>query len=518
LEDKPLAVMTFPSFTQFQILASQGNFIPVYQELVADLDTPVSAWYRVCAGQPYSFLLESVEGGESIGRYSLLGCNPLWTLEARGDQTIQTYRDGQQQTFDGDPFVALSNCLAPFRPVKLPELPPGIGGLFGYWGYELIQWIEPKVTVHPIQDGDLPDGLWMQVDHLLVFDQVKRKIWAIAYADLRDSQTDPQAAYTAACAQVKTMVEQLRSPLDQTTFLNWTPPKAGAKDASETLTIQSNFTRDRYCEAVETAKAYIKAGDIFQVVIAQQLSTPFSGEPFDLYRSLRLVNPSPYMAFFNFQDWQIIGSSPEVMVKAENAPDGSQTAIVRPIAGTRKRGKTPVEDLALEQDLLADPKEVAEHVMLVDLGRNDLGRVCQSGTVKVDELMIVERYSHVMHIVSNVVGTLRPDQTAWDLLKACFPAGTVSGAPKIRAMQIVNALEPTRRGVYSGVYGYYDFEGQLNSAIAIRTMVVRPDGAGQHQVSVQAGAGLVADSVPDTEYEETLSKARGVLEAIRCLG
>jgi anthranilate synthase component I len=390
--------------------------------------------------------------------------------------------------------------------------------LFGYWGYELIQWIEPKVMVHPMQDGDLPDGLWMQVDHLLVFDQVKRKIWAIAYADLRDPATDPKVAYEAACQQVQALVDQLRSPLPAATFLNWTPPAAGAKDASETLDMQSNFTPDRYCEAVEQAKAHIKAGDIFQVVIAQQLSTTFAGEPFDLYRSLRLINPSPYMAFFNFQDWQIIGSSPEVMVKAENTPDGRQRAIVRPIAGTRKRGHTAAEDLALEQDLLADPKEVAEHVMLVDLGRNDLGRVCQSGTVKVDELMIVERYSHVMHIVSNVVGTLRSDQTAWDLLKACFPAGTVSGAPKIRAMQIIHDLEPSRRGVYSGVYGYYDFEGQLNSAIAIRTMVVRPDGTGKHQVTVQAGAGLVADSVPQTEYEETLNKARGVLEAIRCLG
>ncbi|MBE9030184.1 anthranilate synthase component I [filamentous cyanobacterium LEGE 11480] len=510
--------MTFPSFAQFEPLARQGNFIPVYQELVADLDTPVSAWYRVCAGQPYSFLLESVEGGENLGRYSLLGCNPLWILEARGEQTTQTYRDGQQHTFTGDPFQALSNCLEPFHPVKLPELPPGIGGLFGYWGYELIQWIEPTVKVHPITADDAPDGLWMQVDHLLVFDQVKRKIWAIAYADLRDPQTKPQAAYDAACAQVQQLVDKLRSPLSEsTTFLNWSPPQAGAKEVSESLPIQSNFTRESFCEAVETSKAHIKAGDIFQVVISQQLSTQFSGEPFDLYRSLRLVNPSPYMAFFNFQDWQIIGSSPEVMVKAENAPDGTKQALVRPIAGTRKRGKTAAEDLELEQDLLADPKEVAEHVMLVDLGRNDLGRVCQSGTVQVDELMIIERYSHVMHIVSNVVGTLREDKTAWDLLKASFPAGTVSGAPKIRAMQIINDLEPTRRGVYSGVYGFYDFEGQLNSAIAIRTMVVQPDGAGQHTVSVQAGAGLVADSVPDSEYEETLNKARGVLEAIRCL-
>jgi anthranilate synthase component I len=511
--------MTFPNFEQFQVLATQGNFVPVYRELVADLDTPVSAWYRVCAGQPYSFLLESVEGGETLGRYSLLGCNPLWVLEARGETTTQTHRDGQRQEFQGDPFQTLADCLAPFDPVKLPELPPGIGGLFGYWGYELIQWIEPSVTVHAAQPGDVPDGLWMQVDHLLVFDQVKRKIWAIAYADLRDPQTDPAIAYADACRQVEKLVQKLQSPLSsQTRSLDWQSVPTGSQDASATLPLTSNFTSETYCQAVETAKAHIKAGDIFQVVIAQQFSMNFAGDPFDLYRSLRLINPSPYMAFFNFKDWQIIGSSPEVMVRAENNPDGTQRAIVRPIAGTRRRGKTSTEDLALEKDLLADPKEVAEHVMLVDLGRNDLGRVCESGTVQVDELMVIERYSHVIHIVSNVVGQLRSDQTAWDLLKACFPAGTVSGAPKIRAMQIIHDLEPSRRGVYSGVYGYYDFEGQLNSAIAIRTMVVQPEGDGTSRVTIQAGAGLVADSVPHSEYEETLNKARGVLEAIRCLG
>jgi anthranilate synthase component 1 len=254
-------------------------------------------------------------------------------------------------------------------------------------------------------------------------------------------------------------------------------------------------------------------------VISQRLSTQYTGDPFALYRSLRLINPSPYMAYFHFQDWQIIGSSPEVMVKADLSPeqDGSKVATVRPIAGTRPRGKTPQEDTALAEDLLQDPKEVAEHVMLVDLGRNDLGRVCANGTVTVDELMVIERYSHVMHIVSNVVGKLAPDKTAWELLKACFPAGTVSGAPKIRAMQIIHDLEPCRRGVYSGAYGYYDFEGQLNTAIAIRTMVVRRQADGQQIVSVQAGAGLVADSEPDREYEETLNKARGMLEAIRCL-
>ncbi|MBD2204317.1 anthranilate synthase component I [Calothrix sp. FACHB-1219] len=502
--------MIFPDFSEFSQLAAQGNFVPVYQEWVADLDTPVSAWYKVCAGQPYSFLLESVEGGEKLGRYSLLGCDPLWVLEARGETTTQTHRDGSQEVFAGDPFTALANCLEPYKPVKLPQLPPGIGGLFGFWGYELINWIEPRVPIYPQDERNLPDGLWMQVDHLLIFDQVKRKIWAIAYADLRDPQVDLQAAYQQAGDRVTQMLNKLSLPLSpEKTQFAWTPP--GNKKAAATE-YNSNFTRPEFCASVQKAKDYIKAGDIFQVVISQRLSTEYTGDPFALYRSLRQINPSPYMAYFNFQDWQIIGSSPEVMVKAERDRDGETIATVRPIAGTRPRGKTSKEDAALAEDLLQDPKEVAEHVMLVDLGRNDLGRVCQSGSVRVDELMVVERYSHVMHIVSNVVGKLATDKTAWDLLKACFPAGTVSGAPKIRAMEIIHELEPSRRGVYSGVYGYYDFEGQLNSAIAIRTMVVR-----DRTVTVQAGAGLVADSEPEKEYEETLNKARGLLEAIRCL-
>ena len=537
--------MISPDFAQFTALANQGNFVPVYQELIADLDTPVSAWYRVCAGQPYSFLLESVEGGERLGRYSFLGCNPLWILEARGDRTTQTHRDGTQTVFAGDPFQVLADCLTPYQPVKLPQLPSGIGGLFGFWGYELIRWIEPRVPVHPATATDLPDGLWMQVDNLLIFDQVKRKIWAIAYADLRDPPVNLAAAYQQACDRVAHLVNQLRSPLPApATLLSWQPPNPkqpefrpgfgdgqDGEDEESRFKIQdsklktqnseltSNFTQAQFCARVERAKAHIVAGDIFQVVISQRLSAAYCGDPFALYRSLRLINPSPYMAYFNFGDWQIIGSSPEVMVKAEHALDplAPKIATVRPIAGTRKRGKTVLEDDALAADLLQDPKEVAEHVMLVDLGRNDLGRVCLPGSVQVDQLMVIERYSHVMHIVSNVIGELSPSKTAWDLLKACFPAGTVSGAPKIRAMQIIHDLEPCRRGPYSGVYGYYDFEGQLNTAIAIRTMVVQPDGNGNHTVSVQAGAGLVADSEPAKEYEETLNKARGLLEAIRCL-
>lgn len=505
--------MTLPTYPEFLQLVDQGNFIPVYRELVADLDTPVSAWYRVCQGQPYSFLLESVEGGERIGRYSLLGCDPLWRLEARGDRTTQTFRDGTTKVHVGNPFEHLANCLAPIHPVKLPQLPPSLGGLIGFWGYELIHWIEPRVPIYACREQDLPDGLWMQVDSLLVFDQVKRKIWAIAYADLRDG-ADPQAAYTQACDRVEVLVDKLRSPLDrQKTAINWINPAQ-----QPPLSYTSNVTQSAFCRSVELAKAHIKAGDIFQVVLSQKLSTEFKGDPFSLYRSLRLINPSPYMAYLHFDHWQVIGSSPEIMVKADRV-DNITKAVLRPIAGTRPRGATPAEDADFAEDLLADPKEVAEHVMLVDLGRNDLGRVCKNGTVQVDELMTIERYSHVMHIVSNVVGELRDDQTAWELLQATFPAGTVSGAPKIRAMEIIHNLESDsetdaygRRGTYAGAYGYYDFEGQLNTAITIRTMIVQ-----NGIVSVQAGAGIVADSDPAKEYQETLNKARGMLESIRCL-
>jgi anthranilate synthase component 1 len=356
----------------------------------------------------------------------------------------------------------------------------------------------------------------MQVDNLMVFDQVKRKIWVLAYADLRKTP-DLQVAYQQACDRVDYLVQKLQQSLNhQSLELTGITPTP-----SVTPNFISNITQNQFCQNVQKAQAYIKAGDIFQVVLSQRLSTPYQGDPFELYRSLRLINPSPYMAYLQFQDWQIIGSSPEVMVKAEHDLENTSRlrATVRPIAGTRPRGHTPQEDQALATELLQDPKEIAEHVMLVDLGRNDLGRVCKKGTVQVksEDLMVIERYSHVMHIVSNVIGELESGQSAWDLLKACFPAGTVSGAPKIRAMEIIHELEGCRRGPYSGVYGYYDFEGQLNTAISIRTMIVRPGSDGQHQVSVQAGAGIVADSKPQKEYEETLNKARGLLQAIQCL-
>ena len=510
--------MIFPDFPEFSQLADQGNFIPIYQELVADLETPVSAWYKVCADQPYSFLLESVEGGENLGRYSFLGCDPVWILEAQGNNTKQMYRNGKVKKFEGNPFEIITSCLESIKPVTLPELPSGIGGLFGYWGYELISWIEPRVTVYPAKEGDFPDGIWMQVDNLLIFDQVKRKIWAVAYADLRQTNLSLEQIYQQACDKISKLVIKLQLPLP----ISAKPLEfnhSGGKSSPRIKQCLSNTSKEKFCENVIKAKEYIKAGDIFQVVISQKLQSQYQGNPFELYRSLRLINPSPYMAFFNFNGWQLVGSSPEVMVKAEKTTHGTTKATVRPIAGTRRRGRNYQEDQALAKDLLSDPKERAEHVMLVDLGRNDLGRVCTKGTVKVDQLMVIERYSHVMHIVSNVVGELDEQYSAWDLLKAAFPAGTVSGAPKIRAMEIINELEPERRGPYSGVYGFYDFEGQLNTAITIRTMIVENmnNSSNNHRVWLQAGAGLVADSDPVKEYQETLNKARGLLEAIGSL-
>jgi anthranilate synthase component 1 len=490
--------MVSPSFAEFLQFTRQGNFIPVYAELVADLDTPVSAWYRVCRGHEYNFLLESVEGGEHLGRYSLLGWEPLWRLETRGDITRQIDRQGQTVIHHGNPFTILESCLADIQPVHLPELPSSLAGLVGFWGYELIHWIEPKVPIYPCAGDNLPDGVWMQVDQLVVFDQVKRKIWAIVYGDTRHST--PEVAYQGAVDRLHKLVAKLRQPLE--------PEHLSLGHKPTSLTYTSNKTPEEFYQAVEQTKAYIKAGDIFQGVISQRLSAPFTGDPFQLYRRLRVVNPSPYMAYLQFGDWQLIGSSPEVMVKAEKQGNLLK-ATVRPIAGTRPRGKTPKEDQNLAQDLLHDPKEIAEHIMLVDLGRNDLGRVCRAGTVQVDELMTIEKYSHVMHIVSNVTGELRLNRSAWDLLQACFPAGTVTGAPKIRAMEIIYELEGQRRSAYAGCYGYYDFAGQLNTAITIRTMIVQGG-----QVSVQAGAGIVADSIPAHEYQETLNKARALLESI----
>ena len=505
--------MLTPDRTAFlEAVASGSTLIPVASSWPADLETPLTTWLKVGEGRPPGVLLESVEGGETLGRWSVVACNPLWTLSARHNQQQRIWRDGLRETFSGNPFDNLRDCLAPYKPATLSGLPP-LGQLYGMWGYELIRWIEPSVPVHSHDGEGPPEGLWMLMDSILIFDQVKRLITAVAYADLSGEHNafkDSEAAWTDAIQRIQALKQTMAEPLPPVRPLNWTPSKG------DTPSTSSNRTQDDFQQAVLRAREHIAAGDAFQLVISQKLSTEIRHPPLDLYRSLRMVNPSPYMAFFDFGDWQLIGSSPEVMVKAE--PDqGGIRAVLRPIAGTRPRGSNELEDRSLEAELLADPKERAEHVMLVDLGRNDLGRVCVPGSVTVRELMVIERYSHVMHIVSEVEGRLAPGNDIWDLLMASFPAGTVSGAPKIRAMQLINELEPDPRGPYSGVYGSVDLAGALNTAITIRTMVVRPNHDGGWTLQVQAGAGIVADSKPEAEYQETLNKARGMLTALACL-
>ena len=490
--------------------ASKGaNFIPVANSWSADLETPLTTWLKVGHGRPPGVLLESVEGGERVGRWSVVAFNPLWTATARGNRLRREWRDGRNDQSLGNPFEQLKQWIAPYRPIRNPDLPP-LGQLYGIWGYELIQWIEPTVPIHSREEAGPPDGVWMLMDSILIFDQVKRLITAVAYGDLTKNQS-PEIAYENALERIHNLESLMAEPLPVVNPLRWQDNNVS------TPKTKRNFRKSDFEGAVKKAKKHIAAGDVFQLVLSQKFETRVDKHPFELYRSLRMVNPSPYMAFFDFGDWQLIGSSPEVMVKAEPTQDGIRASL-RPIAGTRPRGRNEQEDLKLAEDLLSDPKECAEHVMLVDLGRNDLGRVCKAGSVAVKELMVIEKYSHVMHIVSEVNGLLDPEKDVLDLLMASFPAGTVSGAPKIRAMQLIHELETQSRGPYSGVYGSLDLNGALNTAITIRTMVVRGHPQGGWLMQVQAGAGVVADSVPTSEYQETLNKARGMLTALAALG
>jgi len=489
--------------------ASQGEtFLPIWTTWSADLDTPVSTWLRISPGSPYGVLLESVDGGIHVGRWSVVASYPLWVFESRGDRTMRLWRDGRCDVYSGNPLERLRREMRPYRAGPVPGC-PALGQLFGMWGYELIRWIEPTVPVHGATEGDCPDGLWMLCDHLLLFDQVRRLLTAVSYVNLHD-QPDPEQAL----ADARLRLQRLQYCM---LTASQAQPLAWQYTASRQIPTTANRSRANFEAAVHKAREHIMAGDAFQLVLSQRLEATLPHEPFAVYRSLRLVNPSPYMAYFNFGNWQLIGSSPEVMVKVEQREDGKRLATLRPIAGTRRRSADPATDAVLAEELLADPKERSEHVMLVDLARNDLGRVCQPGTVQLKDLMVVERYSHVMHLVSEVQGQLQETCDSLDVLVACFPAGTVSGAPKIRAMQLIHELEPDRRGPYSGVYGSMDLQGTINVAITIRTILARPQASGQWRIAVQAGAGVVCESQPALEYEETMNKARGMLRAITCL-
>jgi anthranilate synthase component I len=488
-----------PSIDELLPLAAQGNLVPIYRELPADLDTPVSVYLKL-AGHGASFLLESVEGGEQLGRYSFIGVEPSALLTFNG-RTVTRRVNGGTSTFElpakNDPLHVLQAELARFKPVALPGLPRFVGGLVGYLGYDVIRFFEPKLDGEPAAET-LPESIFMLADTLVAFDHARGRLLIIANAHLSG---DPYAAYADAVARLDRIADQLRAPLPS--FVT----RHRAASSAEPLT--SNFTQPQFEAIVRQAQEHIAAGDIFQVVLSQRLSRRTNAPPFDIYRALRRLNPSPYMFFFDFgavhdAPYHVIGASPEMLVRLEG-----RTATVRPIAGTRRRGLHPAEDAQLEQELLVDPKERAEHVMLVDLGRNDLGRVSQYGTVHTPDLFVVERYSHVMHIVSQVEGRVRDGLTAFDLLRATFPAGTVSGAPKVRAMEIIRELEGLKRGLYAGAVGYFSYDGAMDTCIAIRTMWMHGDG-----VSLQAGAGIVADSDPAGEYQETLNKAKALAVAI----
>ncbi|HYM09948.1 MAG TPA: anthranilate synthase component I [Bryobacterales bacterium] len=483
-----------PDLATFLDHARQGNVVPVYKTVMADLETPVSAYLKLAGHSRYSFLLESVEGGEKIARYTYLGAGPFLIVEARGDR-IEIRRDGQITKKRGNVFEALRELSQQFHPAGQQGLPPLNAGAVGYAGYDLVRLVERRVPAFRKDDLAMPDAVFLFFSTLLAFDHVKHQIWIIANVRCDEWEGQLEKGYRRALAEIAAIERTLARPL----------PKQKPARARRAPPPRSNIGREKFCRAVEKAKEYILAGDIFQVVLSQRLDLRLGVEPFEVYRALRTINPSPYMFYLKLDRQIILGSSPEMLVKVDG-----RNVEYRPIAGTHPRGATEAEDQETGRRLLADEKERAEHIMLVDLGRNDVGRVCEFSSVQVKELMILERYSHVIHIVSRIVGRLRAGADAFDTLMACFPAGTLSGAPKVRAMEIIAELEPTRRGIYGGSVMYLDFSGNLNSCIAIRTMAVR--GRDAH---IQVGAGIVADSVPEREYDETLSKAGALLGAVK---
>ena len=470
-----------PELKDIQRLREQGNVIPVYKSVIADFLTPVSAFLKLEKDRPYAFLLESVEGGETIARYSFLGCDPF---------LVSRYRRGQPADF----METLRTNLNRFRSVKLPNLPPFTGGAVGYFGYDMVRTIE-NIPESGTDDLGVDDAVMMFYKTILAFDHLRHQIHIISNLLVDESNEPLEQQYRKATEEIERIEKLLRAPLE-------TPTPAIHKGE---ITVRSNIEKRDYLNAVSAAKEYIAAGDIFQVVLSQRFEVELKTPPFEIYRALRIVNPSPYMYYLKMPDATIVGSSPEMLVKIRD-----REVFYRPIAGTRRRGRDDAEDEALAAEMLADEKERAEHIMLVDLGRNDLGRVSRYGTVRVEDLMVIEKYSHVMHLVSALRGQLREGADRLDTLMACFPAGTVSGAPKVRAMEIIDELEPTRRGVYAGAVMYVDFSNNLDSCIAIRTLVAR--GAKGY---IQAGGGIVADSVPENEYMETVNKSRALIRAIQ---
>ncbi|MDP0490475.1 MAG: anthranilate synthase component I [Verrucomicrobiota bacterium JB023] len=483
-----------PQLEEFRQLAEQGNVVPVYAQLAADFETPLAAYLKIRDGK-FGFLLESAESTDASGRWSLVGTNPRGILEARGTRSVMRWADGRVEEEEGDPLAILERIMGRFEVVEHGDAPPFYGGAVGFLGYDAVRVFEPSIKQVPEDDLGLPEALFMLAGEVLVFDHKLRRLLVVANAFI-DEHESAEEAFADARGRIAAMEEMLERPLEIRALnglVEFDSPEP-----------QSNVTRERYEANVAAAKEYIAAGDAFQVVPSQRFETEFPGAATDLYRALRHVNPSPYLFILELGDFSLVGSSPEVHVRAING-----RIDIRPIAGTRWRGKTPEEDDALAEDLLNDEKERAEHLMLVDLARNDVGRIAEHGSVSVDDFMIIERYSHVMHIVSNVSGRLDGSHSSYDVLRATFPAGTVSGAPKIRAMQIINELETTKRGAYSGAVGYFGWDGSHDSCIALRTVLLK-DG----KAYVQAGAGVVADSVPASEYEETRNKAAGMMRAI----
>jgi len=488
------AIPIKPGRAEFRELAKRGNLIPVYTELVADAETPVSALSKLDDGG-YSFLLESAEQVDKGGRYSFVGSRPRVTFQSRG-RDIRVSENGEEREFtaEGDPLAELEKLMGAYRLVPVPGLPRFSGGAVGYLTYDMVRFFEPTIG-EPLPDTlTLPESFFFIADSVLIFDHQLRRLRVLVNAHVT---ADPDAAYDAAVARIEEILAQLRQPASL--------PDINIVEAPAPLTPRSNTTREEYEKMVRDSQEFIRAGDIFQVVPSQRFEADYTGDPLTLYRCLRYVNPSPYMFCLRFgPDFSLVGSSPEVHVRAING-----RVEIRPIAGTRPRGATDAQDEDNVRDLLADPKERAEHVMLVDLARNDVGRIANYGSVRVTDFMTVEKYSHVMHIVSNVVGDLRPDKTSYDVMRATFPAGTVSGSPKVRAMQIINRLEKNKRGSYAGAVGYFGFDGNSDSCIALRTAALK-----NGKAYVQAGGGVVADSTPAGEYQESVNKAMAMMAAL----